>query len=211
MNGVTNGIAMRIFFSCIILACFSIQSLAQITVPTINKDQAEKVIQTAMDQQGLFWQHFTMPYRIERYEQDKDAELLELLHKRRIVDRASEMSVLKVKGKNGQPERKKITAIYEYRYKEGKEGTGIYYGSGKIRDVITISKPYLIGDFYYAEAYIRWYVSNIPQWVEHQAAQNFRLFRRVIESDYKPFEKRVYLQFDGESWSVWNARPKLLN
>jgi len=73
-----------------------------------------------------------------------------------------------------------------------------------------LSSPYQIGDYYYAEVYIQWYVDDLQEWAKDPAFRSARTLRRSLESFQKPFEKRVYLQYDGESWGFWNGQPGLL-
>lgn len=178
--------------------------------PEINDEAAHSLIQQALDQQGLFWQQIKMPYSVASYAQDKEAELLQLLYKKRIIDRKSEMKMVTIAADKYRPQRQRITSVQTYLNLSGQERTGIPYGRARVKELVSLSQPYLVGDYYYAEAYVRWYVEDVPNWVRQQAAQNFRFFRRVLESPYKPFEKRFFLQFDQEDWVLWQSKPKYL-
>lgn len=183
-------------------------SLAQ-AQPVLTKNQAIRVIDQALKQQPLFWQGFAIPYSIERSSQHKDAAMLEVLFNHKLVSRIKETQVVKIEGSS----RKRISLNYRYEFAEQEQGSragsqmGFYYGYGRLKNIIQLSKPYLLGDSYYAEAYIQWYVTDIQDWVDAPAFDKARTLRRSLESKRKPFEKRVYLQHDGQQWGFWRGQP----
>lgn len=191
----------------LIVCCLIIQSSwAQ---PVLTKNQAIRIIDQAFKQQPLFWQGFAIPYSIERSSKHKDAAMLEVFFNHKLLRRSKETQVVQVK----DSKRKRVSLNYRYEFSDqessqriGSQG-GFYYGVGRLKNVLQLSKPYLLGDSYYAEAYVQWYVTDIQDWVDAPAFDKARTLRRSLESKRKPFEKRVYLQHDGNQWAFWQGQP----
>ena len=180
--------------------------------PVLTENQAIRIVDTALKQQPLFWQGFAIPYSIERSSKHKDAAMLEVLFNHKLLVRKKETQVVKVDGSR----RKRIALNYRYDFIDqeasdhiGSQG-GFYYGYGRLKNLLQLSKPYLLGDSYYAEAYVQWYVTDIQEWVDAPAFDKARTLRRSLESKKKPFEKRVYLQYDGNQWAFWRGQPGAL-
>ncbi len=177
--------------------------------PVLTQNQAIRIIDDALKQQPLFWQGFAIPYSIERSSKHKDAAMLQVLYQHQLLSRDKETQVVKIEGSR----RKRVSLNYVYSYVDQKEGDvsspqgAFYYGYGRLKKLLQLSKPYLIGDSFYAEAYFQWYVTNIPDWVDAPAFDRARTLRRSLESKRKPFEKRVYLQYDGLQWAFWQGKP----
>ncbi|OUS35843.1 hypothetical protein A9R00_11820 [Oleispira antarctica] len=168
-----------------------------------------RIVDTALKQQPLFWQGFAIPYSIERSSKHKDAAMLEVLFNHKLLVRKKVTQVVKIEGSR----RKRIALNYRYDFIDqessdhiGSQG-GFYYGYGRLKNLLQLSKPYLLGDSYYAEAYVQWYVTDIQEWVDAPAFDKARTLRRSLESKQKPFEKRVYLQYDGKQWGFWRGQP----
>ena len=79
-----------------------------------------------------------------------------------------------------------------------------------MKNLLQVTNPYLLRETYYAEAYVQWYVTDIQEWVDAPAFDKARTLRRSLESKKKPFEKRVYLQYDGNQWAFWRGKPGAL-
>jgi hypothetical protein len=198
------------YLQLFIITLFTIPSvLAQ---PVLTENQAMRIVDTALKQQPLFWQGFAIPYSIERTSKHKDAAMLEVLFDHKLLVRKKETQVVKIDGSK----RKRIALNYRYDFIDqeasdhiGSQG-GFYYGYGRLKNLLQLSKPYLLGDSYYAEAYVQWYVTDIQEWVDAPAFDKARTLRRSLESKQKPFEKRVYLQYDGNQWGFWRGKPGAL-
>lgn len=194
-----------VFGMSLCTGCFS-TVLAQLH---LTKNQAMRIVDDALKQQPLFWQGFAIPYSIERSSKHKDAAMLEALYENKLLSRDKETLVVEIKGSN----RKRITMNYRYDFPDQENGEnissqgGFYYGYGRLKELMELSKPYQIGGSYYAEAYIKWYVTDIQDWVDAPAFDKARTLRRSLESKRKPFEKRVYLQYDGNQWGFWRGQP----
>jgi hypothetical protein len=177
--------------------------------PVLTENQALRIIDAALKQQPLFWQGFAIPYSIERASKHKDAAMLEVLFNHKLLVRKKETKIIQVEGSK----RKRITLNYRYDFVDESASEyattqgGFYYGVGRLKNILQLSKPYLLGDSYYAEAYIQWYVSDIQDWVDAPAFDRARTLRRTLESKEKPFEKRVYLHHDGYQWGFWRGQP----
>lgn len=177
--------------------------------PVLTENQAIRIVDSALKQQPLFWQAFAIPYSINRSSKHKDAAMLEVLFNHKQLIRHKETQVVKIEGSK----RKRIALNYRYDFidQEAREYIatqgGFYYGYGRLKKILQLSKPYLLGDSYYAEAYVQWYVTDIQEWVDAPAFDKARLLRRSLESKQKPFEKRVYLQYDGNQWGFWRGQP----
>lgn len=195
-----------------LMLLFSTSVAAERHQPVITKNQAASIIDAALKQQPLFWQGFSIPYSIDRASTHKDAAMLKILFNHGLLKRSKETQVVNVEGSN----RKRITLNYRYEFVDKKTGDlvesqgGFYYGYGRLKAILQLSKPYLIDRDYYAEAYIQWYVTDIQDWVDAPAFDRARTLRRSLESKQKPFEKRVYLQHNGDSWAFWNGPPAAL-
>lgn len=180
--------------------------------PVLGENTATVLISRALQAEPLLWLPFPMPYEIERSSEDKDAGLLDGLFRFGLLQRDKNMKMAEVE-ENGRRKRKVLaTWIYDYPQARREQATpeGFYYGTGKLKNIVELSRPYQIGDFYYAEAYIQWYVDDLQEWAKDPAFRTARTLRRSLESFRKPFEKRVYLQYDGNSWGFWNGQPGLL-
>lgn len=177
--------------------------------PSLTHNQAIRLVDAAFKQQPLFWQGFAIPYSIERSSKHKDAAMLEVLFNHKLLIRKKETQMVKVEGSR----RKRVAMNYRYFFADeevservGSQG-GFYYGYGRLKKLLELSKPYMIGESYYAEAYVQWYVTDIQDWVDSPAFDKARTLRRSLESKRKPFEKRVYLQYDGKDWAFWQGKP----
>ncbi|MCD8522046.1 MAG: hypothetical protein LRY66_06695 [Saccharospirillaceae bacterium] len=180
--------------------------------PVIGNNTAAALVSRALEAEPLLWLPFPMPYEIERNRQDKDAGLLDGLFRFGLLRRDSEMKMTDVE-ENGRRKRKVVAVwIYDYPLAHREQGTqeGFYYGTGKLKNILEVSSPYRIGEYYYAEVYIQWYVDDLQEWVKDPAFRSARTLRRSLESFRKPFEKRVYLQHDGQSWGFWSGQPGVL-
>ena len=177
--------------------------------PILTENQAFRIIDDALKQQPLFWQGFAIPYSIERSSKHKDAAMLEVLFNHKQLVRHKETQVIKIKGSK----RKRIALNYRYDFVDQEASEyiasqgGFYYGYGRLKKILQLSKPYQIGDSYYAEAYVQWYVTDTQDWIDAPAFDRARTLRRSLESKKKPFEKRVYLQYDGDQWGFWQGKP----
>lgn len=180
-----------------------------IAQPILTENQAIRIVDAALKEQPLFWQGFAIPYSIERSSKHKDAAMLEVLYNHNLLVRHKETQVVQIKGSK----RKRISLNYRYEFVDQKTGEyvaslgGFYYGYGRLKKILDLSKPYLLGDSYYAEAYIQWYVTDLQDWIDAPAFDRARTLRRSLESKKKPFEKRVYLQYDGTQWGFWRGKP----
>jgi hypothetical protein len=177
--------------------------------PSLTKKQTAIIIDNALKMQPLMWQGFAIPYSIERSSQHKDAAMLDILFNHQLLVREKETRVIEIKGSN----RKRIALYYRYSFADQPDAgrvssqSGFYYGYGRLKNILQLSKPYLIGDAYYAEAYIQWYVTDIQDWVDAPAFDHARTLRRSLESKGKPFEKRVFLQYSENEWAFWKGKP----
>lgn len=194
------------------IALFPIQAFAERPQPELTKEEAAKIIDLALKEQPLFWQGFAIPYSIDRASTHKDAAMLKILFNHGLLTRSKETKVESLDG----GKRKRITMNHRYDFVDKETGDliesqgGFYYGYGRLKSIMQLSKPYLIGQDYYAEAYIQWYVDDIQDWVDAPAFDKARTLRRTLESKSKPFEKRVYLHNNGESWAFWKGPPAAL-
>jgi hypothetical protein len=194
------------YFSALFIAFIIPTVVAQ---PVLTENQAIRIVDSALKQQPLFWQGFAIPYSIERSSKHKDAAMLEALFNHKQLIRYKETQVIKVEGSK----RKRIALNYRYEFvdQESSENIasqrGFYYGYGRLKKLMQLSKPYLLGDSYYAEAYVQWYVTDIQEWIDAPAFDKARTLRRSLESKQKPLEKRVYLQYDGSQWGFWQGQP----
>jgi hypothetical protein len=177
--------------------------------PKLTENQAIRIVDDAFKMQPLFWQGFAIPHRIERGSKHKNAAMLEVLFNHQLLIREKETQVIKIQDSN----RKRIALNYLYSFADQDVGArissrgGFYYGYGRLKKILQLSKPYFVGEFYYAEAYVQWYVTDIQDWVDAPAFDKARTLRRSLESKSKPFEKRVYLQYNGQDWAFWKGKP----
>jgi len=199
----------KFFRTIFTLLLFVITFEAAIAQPVLTNNQAIRIVDAALKQQPLFWQGFAIPYSIERSSKHKDAAMLEVFFNHQLLVREKETQVVNIEGSK----RKRVSLNYRYEFADhensqriGSQG-GFYYGYGRLKKLLQLSKPYLIGESYYAEAYIQWYVADIQDWVDAPAFDKARTLRRSLESKHKPFEKRVYLQYDDKQWAFWNGQP----
>jgi hypothetical protein len=193
---------------CLVLFYAGISSAAY-SQPSLTENQAIRIVDDALKQQPLFWQGFPIPYSIERSSKHKDAKMLEVLFNHKLLIREKVTQVVKIEGSK----RKRIAMNYRYLFADqeisdriSSQG-GFYYGYGRLKKLLQLSKPYMIGDSYYAEAYVQWYVTDVQEWIDAPAFDTARTLRRSLESKRKPFEKRVYLQYDGKDWAFWQGKP----
>ena len=188
-----------------VLLFLSVSVLAQ---PGLSPATAEAVIRAALQAETLMWTPFPLPYEVDRAQSSTDSVLLESLYKHGLVTRESELR-LAGEAVNGRS-RKVAQALWVYRYPDGRAGDtaeGFYYGRPELLRVVELSAPYLVGDYYYAEAYIQWAAVDLQTWIQDPALRTARTLRRSLESRVKPFERRVYLQFDGQQWGFWRGQP----
>jgi hypothetical protein len=198
----------RVFFVQLFALFLSGMAVAS-NQPKLTENQAVRIIDDAFKVQPLFWRGLAIPYSIERSTQHNDLAMLEVLFNHRLLIREKETKVVKIKDSN----RKYISLNYRYSF-VGQEASarissqdGFYYGYGRLKKILQLSEPYFIGESYYVEAYVQWYVTDIQDWVDAPAFDKARTLRRSLESKIKPLEKRVFLQYDGQAWAFWRGKP----
>lgn len=176
--------------------------------PALGNNEAAALISTALRAEPLMWLPFPLPYELDRTRQDRDSVYLDALFRHGLVTREAEIRMADVLEEGRQ--RRKAQALWIYRYYEGRDADtpeGFYYGRAKLVRIVELSRPYLVGEFYYAEAYIQWAAVDLEPWIQDPAFRTARTIRRSLESVQKPFEKRVYLQHNGEAWGFWKGQP----
>ncbi|WP_189386548.1 hypothetical protein [Bacterioplanes sanyensis] len=185
---------------------------ALLAQPPLDREQASQLIDQALKNEPLIWLPFPLPYDVERSSRDKDARLLSALHDHGLVIREDTMEMVTVEGPSGPRRQVRVGWRYDYPVRPEASGTveGFYYGRGRLKNILELSPAYLIGEYYYAEAYIQWYVEDLQDWVTDPAFLQARTLRRSQESFEKPFEKRVFLMHDGSSWGFWQGQPGIL-
>ncbi|KZZ44221.1 MAG: hypothetical protein MK185_06970 [Saccharospirillaceae bacterium] len=193
----------------LIILILLLNSLYCVAQPFIGTNHASQLIDDALKSKDLKWLPFPMPYSIVRADKGKDARFLSALSDHKLLMRKKETRMATVE-ENGKRKRKVLVSwIYDYPASDGESLTdeGFYYGYGRLKNILELSKPYLIGDYYYVEAYIQWYVDDMQEWIKDSAFDDARTLRRSRESFLRPFEKRVFLQYDGNSWAFWEGKP----
>lgn len=198
---------MKLFVSYLLVFLIT-PAMAQ---PVLGVNTAAAVIDRGLQAQPLMWLPFPLPYEIDRSSRSKDARLLEALFEHGLVAREKTMRMEELPG--GSETRKKLHLLWVYDYPQAQPqetAEGFYYGRGRLKHIMDLSSPYLIGRYYYAEAYVQWYVDDMQDWISDPAFRIARTLRRSAESYSKPFEKRVYLQFDGGQWALWKGEPGIL-
>lgn len=188
-----------------LLWLFSWSAVAQ---PVLDREEADRLIRSALQAEPLFWLPFPLPYELNRTRQDTDSVLLDALFRHGLLTREAVIRMADVVEEGRQ--RRKAQAFWIYHYPEGRETDtpeGFHYGSARLLRIVELSRPYLVGEFYYAEAYIEWAAVDLKPWIQDPAFRAARTLRRSLESSVKPFEKRVYLQYDGSAWGFWQGVP----
>ena len=173
--------------------------------PSLNRDEAIRLIDEALQHKPLLWSPFPLPYEVAQADRSKDAILLSALVDHDLLVREKTMGMVSVE-ENGVT-RRKIRVGWKYDYPQPSSHDGFYYGVGRLKSILELSRAYLIGQYYYAEAYIQWYVDDLQYWVQDAAFDRARTLRRSRESYEKPFETRVFLMHDGTSWGFWDGQP----
>lgn len=197
----------------LIVSIFSFWAfIASAQQPVLGEHLATDLIDKGLQAQPLIWLPFPLPYEVQQGDKSKDALLLDALFRHELIEREKVMRMGDVT--EGGQARKKVLLLWSYNYPMSRRMAntpeGFYYGRGRLKNIMELSAPYLIGDYYYAEAYVQWYVEDIQEWIEDPAFRSARTLRRTLESFRKPFEKRVYLQYDGQQWALWQGDPGML-
>lgn len=199
---------MKSVISILLLLHAAFASAAQ---PVLGENTAAAVIDRGLQAEPLMWLPFPLPYEIEQSSSSKDAKLLSALFDHGLVTREKQMRMEDMP--DSAQTRKKLLLLWRYDYPQAQNAEtpeGFYYGHGRLKHIVELSSPYLIGSYYYAEAYIQWYVDDMQDWITDPAFRIARTLRRSAESYSRPFEKRVYLQFDGNHWALWKGQPGML-
>ncbi|WP_430461926.1 hypothetical protein ACQUQU_03800 [Thalassolituus sp. LLYu03] len=185
---------------------------AKAAQPALGKNEAATLIDQGLAAEPLIWLPFPLPYTVDQTDKNKDGLLLDALFRHGLIEREKDMRMVEVTEAGFTRRKVQLRWVYNYSQERREQGTpeGFYYGKGKLKKVVELSAPYLIGDYYYAEAYVQWYVTDIQDWIADPAFRSARTLRRTLESYEKPFEKRLYLQFDGGSWALWKGEPGML-
>lgn len=191
----------------LIVTFFLLMSGYSLAQPTLSAAEAQRIIDHALQQQPQLWLPFDIPYRVDRADRSTEAQFLEALFDHGLLQRDAEMRMrtLTVNGR----ERRQVVAewVYDYPAAAPHSGTGFYYGRARLKRIVDLSVPYLVGQYYYVEAFIQWYVDDQQAWIDDPLFEAARTLRRTRESFAKPFERRVFLMHDGVSWSFWHGRP----
>jgi hypothetical protein len=204
---------LLIVFQCAFFVQLFALSFASMAVagnqPRLTENQAIQIIDDAFKVQPLFWRGLAIPYSIERSTEHNDLAMLEVLFNHRLLIREKETKVVQIEDSN----RKYISLNYRYSFVDQETSVrispegGFYYGYGRLKKILRLSEPYFIGESYYVEAYVQWYVTDIQDWVDAPAFDKARTLRRSLESKIKPLEKRIFLQHDGQAWAFWRGKP----
>lgn len=180
----------------------------QVNPPT--RDEATWLIEALFDEEPPAFLPFEFPKDVDRSDSQQLA-LLNLWFERKMLTRDS-IRFNAVKVIQG---RKRKVSVAGFRFAllkeaEGVSARGFIYGRAKIKELISVSEPRFIGHTFYSEAYIKWYVDNLPDWAQLPLMQkSYRPLRRASESFEKPFEKRFYFEFQEDvGWVLWKDKPK---
>ncbi|ASP40251.1 hypothetical protein CHH28_16900 [Bacterioplanes sanyensis] len=180
--------------------------------PELSEQLAAKLIDQALRNEPLLWLPFPLPYDVDRASRSKDAQLLAALHDHDLLVREDTMEMVTVESASGTRRQVRVGWRYDYPNETAESQTveGFYYGRGRLKNIMELSPAYLIGDYYYAEAYIQWYVEDLQDWVTDPVFLQARTLRRSQESFEKPFEKRIFLMHNGTDWGFWQGQPGAL-
>lgn len=189
---------------CFVCLMFSTVIFAQ---PTVQPADIENTLQRFLASEALYWNPFPLPYDIAQNSSDKDALFLQKLFDYGLLER--EELLVQIAGKLGRPQYDKR---WHYDYNQGRDPhapEGFYYGRGQLLKVLSVSAPVLSRGTYYINVRIQWAVNHLQEWAQDPAFKRARTLMRSQQSQRKPFEREVVLQYQpqGEYWEVWEE-PK---
>ena len=169
--------------------------------------EIEMIFNQQYAQNLLFYKPHDYPIEIERSHQQKVNELDEWVALDLLIRKKTRFVAEKIM--YGEP-REVSVGGYEYALNQQNpyvSDQGFFYGRPFLKQIFTVSKPVSIGNEFFCEVYLSWYVVDIPDWLG-KFKQKPRLLRRVLNSQTAPFEKSIHLIQREGKWRLWDDKGK---
>lgn len=197
------GSRLRLWVS-LCLAMVGLSSHAQ-TQP--SQAEIEMIFNQQYGQNLLFYKPYDYPVEIERSHQQKVKELDEWV----ALDLLTRSKTRFVAEKMMYGELREVT-VGGYSYNMNQQNPyvsdqGFFYGRPFLKQIFSVSQPVSIGNDFFCEVYLSWYVVDIPDWLA-KFKQKPRLLRRVLNSQEAPFEKTIHLIVREGKWTLWEDKGK---
>jgi len=195
----------------IIVICLVIASNNHAQVPKAPTEaEVRQVFNQNFGQNLLFFNPYQVPIEIERTHKSMAKKLdqwvaLGLYTKTKTRFMAEKMMY-------GEP-REVSVGGFKYELNQTNPWVseqGAFYGRPNMQELFDVSTPTHVGSDYYSEVYLSWYVVDMPEWIKKVdlRERKHRQLKRAIESEKKPFEKRLYLLFREGRWQIWDEKGK---
>ena len=69
--------------------------------------------------------------------------------------------------------------------------------------LVTMTDPIERDARWFVEVNIRWFVDGLAGWISEPVFRRARPLRRAMESEEKPFEATLYLEYVDHHWRLW--------
>lgn len=169
--------------------------------------EIEMIFNQQYGQNLLFYKPHDYPVEIERSHKQKVKEMDEWV----ALDLLTRSNTRFVAEKMMYGELREVS-VGGYQYTMNQQNPyvsdqGFFYGRPFLKQIFTVSQPVSVGNEFFCDVYLSWYVVDIPDWLG-KFKQKPRLLRRVLNSKEAPFEKTIHLIMREGKWTLWEDKGK---
>ena len=164
--------------------------------PLLTPNMAHDVLQREYVGQKLYWTPLRLPLTVRQDDKGRDGQTLDALFRNQQVVRDSAFTTEDVG--NG---RRRVVLQWQYQWAADHEGA--YYGVRQVAAIDSLSEPVQQGIRWFAQARVRWFVSDLQVWTSDPVLRSARTIRRSVESHSRPFEAALTLEYRDGNWHLW--------
>ena len=138
-----------------------------------------------------------MPLTLSQSDRSAEASQLAELFEMGLVLRERHISTEEI-----EKGRKRVVVAWRYDWSDD-EMSGVPYGKRRVKSLVTMTDPIERDAQWFVEVSIRWFVDGLADWIDQPAFKRARPLRRALESEDKPFEATLYLEYVDHHWRLW--------
>ncbi|MEE3191845.1 hypothetical protein SAMN05421686_101448 [Thalassolituus maritimus] len=166
-------------------------------VPYISPEAAIEVLNRDYAGETLYWKPASLPLTLSQSDRSAEASQLAELFEMALIGRERRISTEEI-----EKGRKRVVVGWRYYWLDD-AGAGVSYGTRRIKSLVTMTDPIERDARWFVEVNIRWFVDGLAGWISEPVFRRARPLRRAMESEEKPFEATLYLEYVDHHWRLW--------
>ncbi len=175
-----------------------------------TKAQIQLIFNNDYGQRLLFFKPFEFPLEVERTHKAMVGSLDKWVKVGLVTKKKSRFLAEKIM--YGEPRMVSVGG-FEYNFNADNmwvSDQGFFYGRPNLKKVLEVSHPSQFEEDYFCEVYLSWYVVDIPDWLAkiNLKDRKNRSLKRAVESEKRPFEKRINFIYQEKRWRLWKEKGK---